>query len=324
MQRFVQRRYGDASVLERTEAPIPAPKRGDVIVRLRATSVNAGDVRVMRGDPRLIRLFFGLRRPRSSVRGMDSVGTIHAVGDEVDAFQLGDVVVAEAPGGAFAEYVRIPADRCVPLPPEIIITLAAALPVAGGTALLALDRANVALGERVLVLGASGGVGHFAVQLAAARGAVVTAVARHDVATLAQQWGATHVLPRGANAAELTRTGTYDVVIDMSGDRPLREIRSLLADGGRAALVAGSGGPVLGPIPRLIRSMFLTGKRAKLIPITATASAERLGRLVQALAAGAITPHIAATYSFANTPSAVAALDSGAVVGKVVITLEPS
>lgn len=320
MQQFTQHAYGDAAVLELADAPMPTPSRGHVVVRMLATSINAGDVRVMRGDPLLVRLFFGLRRPRGSVRGMDAVGTVHSVGVDVIPFRPGDTVVAEAPGGAFAEYVRIPADRCVALTPDINVMHAAALPVAGGTAMLAVERAQVADGERVLVLGASGGVGHFVVQLAAARGALVAAVVRPEAAALAKQWGATQVYERGASAEMLTADGRYDVVVDLSGDRPLRDVRAMLADGGRAALVAGTGGRVFGPIPRIVRAMFLTRKRAKLIPISGAASPARLARLVDLLASGDIAPHVAQASGFETAPAAVAAVDAGGIVGKAVLT----
>lgn len=317
MHAWTQSQYGTADVLVQTEVPEPTPAAGQIVVRPEASSVNSGDVRVMRGDPMLVRLAFGLRRPRVDVRGMDVAGVVVAIGAGVDDIRVGDVVVAEA-AKAFADLVVVAAERAVILPGAVPPHVAALLPVAGGTALLALDRTDAKPGERVLVLGAAGGVGDLAVRLASARGARVTACARESGAAVAALAGAERVLPRGASTAELTADGRFDVVIDVSGDRPLRELRALLRDGGRAALVAGSGGRILGPVPRLLRAAMLTRKRARLIPITALANTERLRRLVEAAAAG-LLPHVGAEYSDDQVPAALAYLDAGHAHGKVLI-----
>lgn len=309
--------YGHADVLRQTRRPVPEPKADEVVVRVHAVSVNSGDVRVMHGDPALIRLFFGLRRPRTRVRGMDVAGVVTAIGPDVTTAAVGDRIVVEAPGGGFAESVVVPSARVVRLPDTVSFADAAALPVAAGTALLALDRTEVTSGTRTLVLGASGGVGSFAVQLAAARGAEVTAVVRAETRDLAARWGATTVHERGTETAALG--GPFDAIIDVTGTAPLRELQAALAPGGRAALVSGSGNPVLGPIPRIAAAAFRSRRAARLVPITATADVERLGRLITMVAAGEIRPHVSAVYPFADLAAAVAQVDEGRAVGKVLV-----
>lgn len=320
MTAYQQDRYGDATVLVARSVPIPEPAPEQVIVRMRGSSVNAGDVRVMRGDPLVVRTAFGLRAPRIAGRGMDVAGEISAIGSAVHGWSIGDRVVAEAPGGAFARWVAVPAQRLVALPPEVDDATAGVLPVAGCTAALAISKADVQEGSRVLVLGASGGVGSFAVQLAALAGATVTAVARAEAVPLASRWGAETVYERGSDPVAPVLQERFDVVIDVSGDQPLRRLQSLLADGGRVAMVAGTGGRVLGPLPRIARAAVLSRRAARLLPIVAAASAPLLAGLVAQVAAGRLRPHISETVPLAAVPRAVAALDRGGVIGKLAVT----
>lgn len=319
MRVWTQDRYGTADVVRAAEVAEPTVAPDEALIRPTAWSVNSGDVRLMRGDPRLVRLFFGFRRPRRAIRGMDVAGVVVARGEAVRDVAVGDRIVAET-NAAFADVVSVEASRIVKLPAGVSDEMAAALPIAGGTALLAIKRAAVAAGERVLVLGASGGVGSFAVALAASRGAHVSACVRPEgrIAVPAAE----RIFHRGASAEELCSDGRYDVIIDLYGDRPLRELQQMLAPSGRAALVAGNGGPVLGPIPRIMRSMLASRRAARLLPISATADRERLRELVDAVAAGHLHPHIGATFTFDEVPAALAYVDAGSAIGKVVITAQ--
>ncbi len=229
MTAWRQSRYGSAEVVEEACVAVPVPAKGEVLLRVRATSVNSGDVKVMRGEPLLIRPAFGLRRPRLATRGIDVAGTVVAVGAEVTALKVGDEVMGELAGGALAEYAVAPVARLTRRPDALAPRDAAALPVAGGTAWQALESAAVERGQRVLVIGAAGGVGHFAVQLAALRGAEVWAVCGARAEKLVADLGAVRTFDyRTTDAADLP-DGSFDAVIDIAGAAPLRTLRRLVA-----------------------------------------------------------------------------------------------
>ena len=220
-------------VVEPARLPVPVPRPTDLLVRVRACGIHAGDARLMRGDPYLVRLAFGIRRPRTAVRGMDVAGTVVAVGSGVTALSPGDEVVAEiGVGGGLAEYAIIPAARAVARPDHVPAQLAAALPVSGGTAVQALDAASVGSGSRVLVIGAAGGFGTFAVQLAAQRGADVWALAGERALDLVTGLGAAHTFDYRQvqpGSPELP-AASFDAVIDIAGTAPLSTLRALLRD----------------------------------------------------------------------------------------------
>lgn len=321
MRQWEQHKYGGADVLELRESATPTPRSGEIVVQCGFASVNSGDVRVMRGDPRIVRAFFGIRRPRTKVRGMDVAGVVISVAPDVTTVAVGDRVVGEAPGGAFAEAVRLRADRVVPLPDAVDLAAAATLPVAAGTAALAIDRTAVQRRDAVLVLGASGGVGSFAVQLSVARGAHVTAIARAEAHEAIARLGASNLMPRGVTPLELAGAGPFDVVLDVSGTIPLRRLKALTKPGGRVALISGAGGSVLGPLPRLVRALMLSRQQHRLIPISAMFDGHRLRSLVDLLESGALTPLVSHIADFHEIPSAVAALDRGGVTGKVLVRI---
>jgi NADPH:quinone reductase-like Zn-dependent oxidoreductase len=324
MPAWTQHRYGDAEAIARETIDVPAPGRGEALVRLRATGLNNGDIRVMRGEPLLVRLAFGLRRPRQPVRGMDAAATVIAIGDGVTDVAVGDEVVGELPGGGgLARYALAPAARLVRRPPALDSLVAAALPIAGGTAWQALERGGAASGHRVLVIGASGGVGTFAVQLAALRGAEVWALCGEQNRAFVEGLGATrtfdyrHVQP---GALEL-EDGSFDVVVDIAGTAPLRALQRLVRDGGRVVLVSGEGGRVLGPIGRIVgASLRSIGSRRPLRPLAATAKPDVLAELVALAAAGSLRPVIERTFPFDAAPAALAHVAAGHTVGKVVVT----
>lgn len=316
--------YGPADGVTLQTIPVPVPGRGEVVLRVLATGLNAGDVRLLLGDPLLVRPVFGLTKPKHPVRGMEVAGTVVAVGPDVVGAELGEDVVGElVGGGGLAEYVTVPAARLVPIPPDIEPGVAACLPVAGGTAWQALDLAEVGLrggaAPRVLIIGASGGVGTFAVQLAALRGAEVWATCRDRNAPLVEHLGAVRTLdhrtaPLGGLPAE-----HFDAVIDIAGGMPLRELQRLVAPGGTVVLVTGDGGPVLGPVPRMIKAAFVSIGSRRVRPLAATPRPEVLAKLLELVAEGRISAVIEREYPFSEGAAALAHIEAGHTVGKVVV-----
>jgi len=326
MPAWRQHRYGEADALVLEDVEVPEPARGQVLVRLRATGLNNGDIRVMRGEPLLVRLAFGLRRPRQPVRGMDAAATVVAFGEGVTGVAAGDEIVGELPGGGLARFAIAPAQRLVPRPDTLDPVLAAALPVAGGTAWLALEKAGVRAGgattPRVLVIGASGGVGTFAVQLAASHGAEVWALCGERNRALVGSLGAVRtfdyrrVQPGAADLGD----AAFDAVIDIAGTAPLRVLRRLVRDGGRVVLVSGEGGRVLGPIGRLLCAGLMSiGSRRPLVPLAATPRPDVLAELIALADAGGLRPVIARTAPFAGAADALAEVADGHVAGKIVV-----
>jgi NADPH:quinone reductase-like Zn-dependent oxidoreductase len=324
MPAWRQHRYGAPDVVALETADVPAPGRGEVLLRLRATGLNNGDIRVLRGEPLLVRLAFGLRRPRQAVRGMDAAATVVAIGDGVTGVAVGDEVVGELPaGGGLARYALAPAARLVPRPPALDPVLAAALPVAGGTAWQALARGGAASGHRVLVIGASGGVGTFAVQLAALRGAEVWALCGERSRGVVEGLGAARTFDyrRVQPGAPELPEGTFDVVLDIAGTAPLRVLQQLVRPGGRVVLVSGEGGRVLGPIGRMLQAGVLSiGSKRPLPALAATAKPEVLSELIALTVDGSLRPLIEGTFPFDEARAALAHVAAGHVVGKVVVT----
>ncbi|MFE6997053.1 NAD(P)-dependent alcohol dehydrogenase [Microbacterium sp. NPDC057659] len=320
MSAWTQNAYGPASAVRRAEQPTPVPGRGEVLLKVRATALNAGDVRIMQGDPLLVRPVFGFGRPRQPVRGMDVAGVVVALGPGAGGVQLGDEVVVELPGGGgLAEYAVAPVARVVPRPAAVSPRDAACLPIAAGTAHQALDAAGVAGGDRVLVIAASGGVGTFTVQLAAAAGAEVHATCSARSAATIGRLGATTVLDRDQPLRELS-AGGYDAVIDIAGTSPLRDLQRLSADGGRIVLVSGHGGRVLGPVVRMLGAAVLSiGSRRRIRPLAAAAKPEVLHALLALVEEGTISPLIEAEYRFDEAGEALVRVEAGHVVGKVVV-----
>lgn len=328
MTAWRQDRYGGPDVVTSQTVDVPLPGRGEVLVRLRATGLNAGDRHLMRGDPLLVRPVFGMRRPRTATRGMDVAGTIVAVGEGVTAHAAGDEVMGELPGGGgLAEYALSPADRLVARPAMLDPVSAAALPLAGGTACQALECAHVASGDRVLVLGASGGVGTYAVQLAALRGAEVWALCGARSRELVSSLGAERTFDyRETDAASLASAtfddAAFDAVIDIAGETPLRTVKALLRPGGTAVMVGGEGGRVLGPIPRMLRAAFVSmGGGRRIRSLAAVAKGEVTSRLAAHAVAGDIRPVIERTFTLDAAGEALAHLDAGHTVGKLVVEI---
>lgn len=327
MTAWRQSAYGGPESVQSARVTVPEPGPGEVLLRVRAASLHAGDVHIMRGEPLLVRAFFGLRGPKVATRGMDVAGSVVAVGPGVDAAAVGDEVVGELPGGGLAEYAIAPIARVVARPAAIDPAAAAALPVSAGTAWQALDLAGdrVEAGRRVLVIGASGGVGTYTVQLAARRGAEVWAICGARNERLVADLGAVRTfdyarVDAGASPAELP-AASFDAVIDVVGRAPLRALRHLVAPGGSVILVSGEGGRVLGPIGRMLSAGLLSltpGPRLK--PLAATAKPGITRQLLALVAEGRLRPVIERTYPLADAGSALAHVDAGHTVGKVVVT----
>ncbi|WP_262001593.1 NAD(P)-dependent alcohol dehydrogenase [Microbacterium sp. Mcb102] len=316
--------YGPSSGVGLEQIPVPVPHRGEVLLNVRATSLNAGDVRLLLGDPLLVRPVFGLTRPKHPVRGMEVAGTVVAVGPDVVSAEIGEEVVGElVGGGGLAEYVRVPASRLVPIPPDITPEAASSLPIAAGTAWQALDLAGVGLrgGEapRVLIIGASGGVGTFAVQLAALRGAEVWATCSVRNAPLVERLGAVRTFDHRVSPLSEIPAGRFDAIVDIAGGMPLRELQRLVGHGGRVVLVTGDGGHVLGPIPRMLRAAVLSVGSRSIRPLAATPRPEVLAKLLELVADGRIVPVIEREYPFAEASAALAHLEAGHTAGKVVV-----
>ncbi len=310
-----QRVYGPPDVVAAETVDVPHPGAGEVLLRVDAVSLNSGDVHLLRGTPALLRLFFGLRGPRVRGRGMDVAGTVAAVGAGVDGLRVGDAVLGAA-DETLADYAVVKATRLVAIPERVDAVTAATLPVAGNTAIAALDACRVTSGHRVLVIGAGGGVGTFTVQLAADRGAEVWATAGARAATTLQRLGATRTFDYRTTALSGLPAGSFDAIIDIAGEPPLRLLRRLLRKGGTVALVGGGGEKPLGPIPRMLQTLFVPGRFR---PIAATTKAAVNADLLALVAAGRLTPEIEHTYPLAEARAALAFVDAGHTVGKVVV-----
>lgn len=322
MRAAVQHRYGPPSVLESSAVELPRPGRGDVLVRVGAAAVHPGDYFVMTGEPYVVRLAYGFRRPRNGIPGRDLAGVVAEVGDDVTALRPGDEVFGWSTAGTLAEYACVPADHLVPVPANLSLVDAAAVPTSGLTALQAIRRvANVQPGQTVLVTGASGGVGSFAVQIATASGAEVTGVCSTRNVDLVRSLGARHVVDY--MTTDFTRTGTrYDVILDNVEARPLAAVRRALAPTGTLIPNSGRGGRWLGPIGRILKARLLSGfTRQQLKPFVSIEKREDLLTLADLLATGQVKPVIDRTYPLEEAAEALRYVATGHARGKVVITL---
>lgn len=319
MTAWRQERYGTSDVVRPSERPVPTPGPGEVLVRVAATALNSADVRIMRGDPLLLRLVFGLRRPRTATPGRDVAGTVVAAGPGVTTPHGGARVVGELTGGGLAEYVVARADRLVAVPDGVDDRTAAALPIAGGTAWQALDLARVGEGSSVLVLGAGGGVGTFAVRLAVLRGARVHALCSPRAATAVAGLGASRVDDRDLDLGSLP-AAHYDAVIVLGGNAPVRGLQRLVRDGGRVVGVSGGIDPGFGPLGWMLRAAALSvGSRRRALALAAVARPSITAGLLELAASGALVPVVDRVYRLADAAEALAHVDEGRTTGKVLV-----
>lgn len=322
MRAAVQHRYGPPSTVQVSEVAVPRPGRGEVLVRVHAVSVHPGDHFVMTGEPYLARLAFGLRRPRHGTPGMDLAGVVAELGPGVGTLAEGDRVFGWVTRGALAQYALVPADHLVPVPADVSFEAAAAVPTSGMTALQALrDVAEVRPGQRVLVTGASGGVGSFAVQIAKALGAEVTGVCSTGNVELVRSLGAHHVVDY--TSTDFTLAGErYDVVLDNVEVKPLAAVRRVLAPTGTLVPNSGHGGRWLGPVPRIVKARVLSGfTRQTLKPFVSLGRRQDLLALADLLSTGQVTPAIDRTYPLDQAADALRHVGTGHTKGKVVVTV---
>jgi NADPH:quinone reductase-like Zn-dependent oxidoreductase len=324
MKAIVQDRYGSADVLELGDVDLPVPKDDEVLLRVHAAGVEPGVWHLMTGMPYLVRLLgYGLRRPKVRVRGRDVAGRVEAVGKDVTEFRPGDEVFGICEG-SFAEYACARADKLVPKPANLTFEQAAVVPISGLTALQGVrDRGQVQPGQRVLVIGAAGGVGSFAVQLAKAFGAEVTGVCSTTKADLVRSIGADQVIDyTREDFADGTRH--WDLILDTAGNRSLSQLQRALAPKGTLVLVGGEGGGRwLGGFERQLfwapmRSPFVG---QKLRSLASKERKEDLQTLRELIEAGKVTPVIDRTYPLAEAPEAIRYLAQGHPRGKVAVTV---
>lgn len=322
MRAIVQDAYGSVDVLRPGRTARPRIAGNEVLVRVHAAGMDRGTWHMMTGRPYLMRILgFGFRRPKNNVPGIDVAGTVAAVGSAVSRFAVGDKVYGMS-RGSFAEYAAALEDKLAHMPSNLSFEQAAAVPISAGTALQALDAGQVERGAKVLILGASGGVGSYAVQLAKALGAEVTGVSSAGKADLVRSLGADHVLDYATDDfADGSRR--YDVILDMGGNPKLSRLRRALTPAGTAVIVGGEeGGKLTGGFGRSLRaplvSLFV---RQRLVMLASKERASDLERLTPLLESGAVTPSIDGTYTLDEVPDAMRRLDAGAVRGKIAITV---
>jgi NADPH:quinone reductase-like Zn-dependent oxidoreductase len=320
MRAVVQRRYGGPDVLEVASVERPQPAEDGVLVRVRAASVNAQDWHIMRGRPFVARASEGLRRPRRPIRGSDLAGVVEAVGSAVTALRPGDEVLA-AKGDAFAEYVAGPARLFVPKPAGLSFAEAAALPVAGATALQALRKGGVQAGQRVLVTGAGGGVGHFAVQLAKAFGAHVTATTSPSKVELVGSLGADRVLDYTRDDA--VTAGPFDLVVDVAASQPLAELSHAMSPAGVLVVIGPDKGDWFGAVRRPLTAAIRSRRgRQRFLPFLASAPPEDSEALAGLAAEGRIRPVIDRVLLLERAAEAMAIVGSGQARGKVILAID--
>ena len=324
MKAIVQDRYGGVDVLELRDIDRPVPTGNQVLVAVRAAGLHRGDWHVMTGLPYLIRVVvptLGLRRPKVPVLGMDVAGTVEAVGGNVTRFQPGDAVFGWC-DGAFAEYAVAPEDQLAAKPTNLSFEQAAVVPVSGFAALQGLrDVGEIQPGQKVLVIGAAGGVGSFAVQLAKAFGAHVTGVCSTSQVELVRSIGADDVIDYTRDDVT-DGTRQWDLILDCAGRRTLSRLRRALTPKGTLVIVGGEGGGrFMGGFDRNLRAVVLSrfvGQRLRML-----ASKERQDDLLtlrELIEAGKLTPAIGRTYPLHETPEAVRQMVQGqGGGGKIVI-----
>jgi NADPH:quinone reductase-like Zn-dependent oxidoreductase len=325
MRAIVQDGYGSEDVLELRDIAKPVPGEEEVLVRVHAAGLDRGVWHVMTGLPYLIRLVvptLGLRRPKVPVRGMDLAGSVEAVGERVTRFRPGDAVFGWA-DGSYAEYVTVAEDQLAPKPARLSFEQAAALPISGLAALQGLrDVGEVQAGQRVLVIGAAGGVGSFAVQLAKAFGAHVTGVAGTAQAELVRSIGADEVVDH--TRADVTDgRRRWDLILDTAGHRPLSRLRRALTPRGTLVIVGSEGrGRWLGGFDRQLRALVLSrfvGQRLRML--SSRPRRDDLETLRGLVEAGKVTPVLDRTFPLAEVPQAIRHLVGGHGAGKIVITV---
>ena len=321
MKAVVHDRYGSADVLELREVDRPEPKDDETLVRVRAASINPADWYGMAGRPYVGRVAMGLRKPKSGRLGIDFAGTVEAVGREVTHVRPGDDVFG-AKNGALAEYVSV-RDAVLPKPARLSFEAAAAAPLAAITALQGLrDKGRLEAGQHVLVNGASGGVGTFAVQIAKALGAEVTGVCSTGKVELVRSLGADHVVDY--TREDFTQSGRrYDLMLDVAGSRSWRECTRVLAPQAPLVVVgAPKGGRLLGPLSHIVRlRVAAVGSSRTVVFFLARTNRADLEVLRELLETGKVTPVVDRSYELGEVAEAFRYLEEGHARGKILVSL---
>jgi len=322
MRAIVQERFGrPKDVLQLRDVEQPAPRQGEVLVRVAAASVAKGDWLIATGQPYIARPSYGLKRPKQHVAGLEVAGTVETAGPDAIRFESGDEVFGWC-NGAFADYVVVPEEQLVSKPSNVTFEEAAALPVSGFAALQAVrDCGRVEAGQRVLVIGASGGVGSLAVQIAKTFDAEVTGVASTKNIDLVRSLGAEHVI----DYTQETIAGhsrIFDVIIDIAGNRPLSELRKVLAPTGKLVIVGGTGGAATMGFGRTVRAAVLSPfVKPDLVPLMSKPNRADLETLRDLAESGRIRAVVDQAYPLDQTPSVVEQLGAGRSSGKRVVTV---
>lgn len=322
MQAMIQDIYGSADVMQLKDIATPAIGPTDVLVRVRAAGVNPADWAIMHGLPYIARPVYGLRKPKVAVRGTDVAGVVEAIGAQVTGFQVGDEVFGWG-SGSYAEYAAVPQDALVLKPAALTFAEAAAVPMAGLVALQAVrDHGKVRPGSRVLINGASGGIGTFAVQIAKALGAEVTAVASTRNLELVRSLGADHVIDYMTQ--DFTRSGQrYDFILDNVSNRSLTDLRRALTSTGMLVPNGGNfGNRWMASGGRIVRAavLFSLGSQ-KLGNFLVAMRREDLETLAAMIDAGSVRPVMDRTYPLRELAGAMAHVGTGHTRGKVAITV---
>lgn len=323
MKAIVQDTYGSADVLQLADIDMPKVGDSDVLIRVCAAGLHVGDWHVMTGLPYLMRVVgFGLRAPKVRVRGMDVAGTVESVGATVTAFRPGDAVFGTCEG-AFAEYACAPERNLARKPAHLRFEEAAAVPTSAFAALQALrDRGEVQPGQHVLIVGASGDVGSYAVQIAKSLGAEVTGVCSTTKGDWVRSLGADHIIDY--TKEDFSRTGhRYHLIIETGGNRPLSALRRVLSPTGTLVFVGGEGGSrVLGGTTKWIHALLLSPfVRHKLRPLASEPNPNDLLLLNELLEAGKLNPIIGRMFALNEAPDAFRYLKEGRGLGKIVISV---
>jgi NADPH:quinone reductase-like Zn-dependent oxidoreductase len=317
----VYRRYGAPDVLRCEEVEKPTPKEGEVLVRVRAASLNPMDRHLVRGEPYLIRAMTGISKPKEIRLGSDLAGEIVEVGRDASAFQPGDAVFGAA-RGSFAEYVCAHPDRLAPKPANVSFEQAAAVPVPGLTALQALNAGDgTSPGQRVLIIGAAGGVGTFAVQIAKSLGAHVTGVCSTGNVDHVRSIGADRVIDY--TREDFTRESErYDRIVIAAGNRPLSAFRGVVTPRGTSVWVGASPGRWLGVLAGFVKALVLSRfGNQRLVLLRAAIRKDDLITLKEMIEAGRVTPVIGRRYALTEVPEAIRYLEEGHARGKTVIVV---
>jgi NADPH:quinone reductase-like Zn-dependent oxidoreductase len=322
MRAVVQDVYGSADRLRLAQTGKPVIAAGEVLLQVRAAGVDRGTCHLMRGQPYLMRILgFGFRGPKNHILGLDVAGTVAATGAGVTRFQVGDEVFGIAQG-SFADYAAAQEDKLVPKPARLSFEQAAVIAVSGLAAIKGLHAGRIATGQKVLIIGASGGVGTYAVQLAKAAGATVTGVCSTRKIDMVRSIGADHVIDYTREDFADGRQH-YDLILDIGGDSGLRRLRRALTPKGTLVIAGGEGGKWTG-VGRQLRALALSPVVSQRLTMYVSSTSKRqadLQALRQHIEAGHLTPIVGKTYALPDVPEAIRHLESGHAQGKIAITI---